>query len=289
LNEVKKAVIPVAGKGTRFLPATKNNPKEMIPILNIPMIYYVVNEAVQSGIEQIIFVTSSGKESVEDFFDRNYDLEIFLEKNKKYEYLETVQKIGKMVEVFSVRQKEQLGLGHAVLQAKSFISKNERFSVLLGDDLTFNEEYPVSKQLIDVSSSNNGHSVVGVMNIPRESTNRYGIIDGIKITESLWLMKKMVEKPQPHEAPSTLATPGRYLLNHEIFEALELIPRGTGGEFQLTDAIDLLAQSGKVLAYEFNGKRFDTGSVEGYLEATLHFAYKDEKLKKVIEKFINSN
>ncbi len=276
--KIKKAVIPIAGKGTRFLPATKEIPKEMIPILNTPMLHYVVMEAVNSGIEQLIFVTSSGKESIENFYDRNSGLEAFLEENGKTKELELVKELGNTVDVISVRQKEQLGLGHAVLCAEHLIEKNESFAVLLGDDLVIGSE-PVTKQLIEVSSNYNNAPVIGVMEVPKSETNKYGIIDGVEISGGTYKMSSMVEKPDPEKAPTRLATPGRYILNQNIFEALKSIPRGAGGEYQLTDAINFLAQKQDFYAHIFKGDRFDTGNIKGYLNATIEFALRDKDLK----------
>jgi UTP--glucose-1-phosphate uridylyltransferase len=275
--KIKKAVIPIAGKGTRFLPATKQMPKEIIPILNIPMIHHVVSEAVSSGIEQIVFVTASGKFSVEDYFDRNLELEVFLEKAGKVKDLKLIQEIGKMVDVVSVRQKEQLGLGHAVLMAESIIGDNN-FAVLLGDDIVINPN-PCTKQLMDISEDFNGAPVIGVMNVPREHVNRYGIVQGSIVKERTILMESMIEKPKPEESQSTLATPGRYILTSDIFKILKEIPRGAGNEYQLTDAINGLSKKRKVYAHEFYGERYDTGNLVGYLDATIDFALQDEALK----------
>lgn len=274
--KIRKAVIPIAGKGTRFLPATKQISKEIIPILKTPMIHYVVEEAVNSGIEQIVFVTSYGKEEVENYFDRNFELETFLEKNNKHDLLNLVQSIGKMVEITTVRQKEQLGLGHAVLTAQNVVG-SEDFAVLLGDDLIFND-IPVTKQLINIAEKHNG-SVVGVMEVAKDQTNKYGIVDGSKVDDATLKMNKMVEKPSPEKAPTNLATPGRYILNNEIFKILEEIPRGAGGEYQLTDAINLLCSKKDVYAHIFEGDRFDTGSINGYLDATIELALRDSQLK----------
>lgn len=276
--KITKAIIPVAGKGTRFLPATKETPKEMLPVLNVPMIHHVVKEAVDSGIEEIIFVTGSGKESIENYFDRNFALESFLEKAGKTDYLEMIQNIGDMVSVRTVRQKEQLGLGHAVLMAKSGINSGERFAVLLGDDLIIGDS-PATKQLMDVSASRDNASVIAVMEVPNEDTNKYGIVAGTEVDERTLKMTKMVEKPEPKDAPTNLATPGRYILSDEIFDILEEIPRGAGGEYQLTDAINVLAGRREVYSYIFEGERFDTGSVKGYLNATIDFALRDASLK----------
>lgn len=276
--KINKAVIPIAGKGTRFLPATKQVPKELLPILNIPMLHYVVNEAIESGINQIIFVTSSGKESIENFYDRNLELEQFLKNAGKEKELDLIKKIGSSVEVITVRQKEQLGLGHAILCAKPLISEGERFSVLLGDDIVLGNN-PVTKQLINVAEEQNSDAVIGVMEVPREDTSKYGIVAGETVTEKTIKMTDMVEKPLPEDAPTCLATPGRYMLPFEIFEILETIPKGAGGEYQLTDAIKELAKRSNVHAHIFEGDRFDTGNVKGYLNATIEFALRDESLK----------
>ncbi len=275
--KIRKAIIPIAGKGTRFLPATKEIAKEILPIINVPMIHYVVQEAVDAGIEQIIFVTSSGKAAVENYFDRNLELETFLEKNNKLKELETIRKIGTMVSVTSVRQKEQLGLGHAVLMAKDMIG-DEPFAVLLGDDLVVNK-VPAIRQLMDVSLKNDGSSVIGVMEVPKKDTSKYGIVKGAIVNEKTLKMNGMVEKPKPEEAPTNLATPGRYVLTPEIFEILEKIPRGASNEYQLTDAINVLCTRKDVFAYKFDGERFDTGSIAGYLDATVDFALKDAAIR----------
>jgi UTP--glucose-1-phosphate uridylyltransferase len=280
---IRKAIIPIAGKGTRFLPATKEIAKEIIPIINVPMIHYIVKEACEAGIEQVIFVTASGKFAVEDYFDRNQELEAFLERNNKMQELELIRKIGSMVDVTSVRQKEQLGLGHAVLCAKSMIG-NEPFAILLGDDIIVNKN-PAIKQLMDLSLKHNGASVIGVMEVPKDQTSKYGIVKGEIVDEKTIRMTGMVEKPKPEDAPTNLATPGRYILTPEIFDILEKIPRGAGNEYQLTDAISVLCQKRDVFAYKFEGERFDTGSIPGYLDATIDFALKDPAIRDI---FISS-
>jgi UTP--glucose-1-phosphate uridylyltransferase len=281
--KIKKAIIPIAGKGTRFLPATKEIAKEIIPIINVPMIHYIVQEAVEAGIEQIIFVTSSGKFSVEDYFDRNLELEAYLERNNKTKELELIRKIGSMVEITAVRQKEQLGLGHAVLMAKSMV-EGEPFAVLLGDDIVINPK-PAIQQLMEVSLKYDGAPVIGVMEVPKADTTKYGIVKGEVLDERTLKMTGMVEKPKPEDAPTNLATPGRYILTPEIFEILQTIPRGAGNEYQLTDAINILCQKKPVYAYKFEGERFDTGNIHGYLDATVDFALKDPETR---EKFIQS-
>jgi UTP--glucose-1-phosphate uridylyltransferase len=284
--KIRRAVIPVAGKGTRFLPATKQIPKEMIPIINLPMIHYVVEEAILSGIEQVIFVTSSGKNAIEDYFDRNFELEDFLIKNGKIKELEIIQQIGKMVEVTSVRQKEQLGLGHAVLCAKDIVG-NEPFAVILGDEIVRGPN-PVTKQLISISEKYQRANVIGVMEVDPQETYKYGVVKGNFLDEAKKTMRmsSMVEKPKPADAPSNLATPGRYIFKSEIFDALKVIPKGVGGEYQLTDAINLLAKESEVYAHVFEGQRFDTGSIEGYLNATVEFALMNKDSEQAMRRII---
>jgi UTP--glucose-1-phosphate uridylyltransferase len=280
--KIKKAILPVAGKGTRFLPATKQVPKELLPILKTPMIQFIVDEILDSDIREIILVTSQGKSALEDFFDRNFELEAFLEEKGKLDDLKEIKEIGSRMEVVSVRQKQQLGLGHAVLCARPLIGQ-EDFVVCLGDDLIFNP-VPVIKQLLAKFEQYNGN-IIGVMEVPENEVSKYGVIDGQLMPgeERLYQMKAMVEKPSPDKAPSNLATPGRYVLKNEIFNALEEIPLGPGGEYQLTDAISLMAQKQNSFAYKFEGERYDTGTIEGYLRATLYMAKKDPLLRKVVE------
>ncbi len=281
--KIRKAIIPIAGKGTRFLPATKEIAKEIIPIINVPMIHYIVQEACEAGIEQVIFVTASGKFAVEDYFDRNQELEAFLERNNKMKELDLIRRIGSMMDVTSVRQKEQLGLGHAVLCAKNMIG-DEPFAILLGDDIVINKN-PAIKQLMDCSLVNGGAPVIGVMEVPKSETNKYGIVSGDIVDEKTLRMTGMVEKPKPEDAPTNLATPGRYVLTPEIFGILEKIPRGAQNEYQLTDAINVLCQQRDVFAYRFEGERYDTGNVHGYLDATIDFALKDPEIR---DKFLAS-
>lgn len=269
MNKVKKAVIPVAGKGTRMLPLTKALPKELLPLGNLPIIHYVVEEAVKAGIEEIIFVISPGKESILNYFSRNMELEVFLEKNGKQKDLEMIKNIGDMVDVISVYQKEQLGLGHAILQAEKVVG-GEPFAVLLGDDL-IRSEVSVVTQMINASKANAGDSVISVMNVPLQNVSSYGVVDGIRHDTDAKLMKikAMIEKPRPEAAPSTLASPGRYLFTAEIFNYLKRIKPGVGGEYQLTDAINLMAQDQNIWAYLFDGVRHDVGHHQGYMKAIL--------------------
>ena len=290
---IKKAVIPIAGRGTRFLPATKQIPKEMIPLLDRPMIHYAVEEAIASGIEKIIFVTSCGKEVVENYFTHNLELEAFLKEKKKDRYLDIVSKIACMADISSVQQEKPLGLGHAILCAKKLVG-SESFAVILPDDIILAKK-PVIKQLMEVSLKKDNASVIGVMEVKKEHIHRYGVVEGTFLegnTQTL-AMKSMVEKPQSHP-PSNLATPGRYILHPSIFESLEQIPLGTGGEYQLTDAINLLCKKNPVFAHIFIGDRFDTGSLSGHLDATVEFALrrldtKEEMIRIIKDKISRYN
>ena len=286
---IKKAIIPVAGKGTRFLPATKQTPKEMLPIINRPMIDYAVDEAVRSGIEQIVFITASGKEMIEDYFDRNFELEAFLEKKGQTEYLDLVRNIGSKVDIYTVRQKEQLGLGHAISCARPFIGEGETFAVILADDLVLHHQ-PVTSQLLEALEKYSGGSMIGVMEVDKTETYKYGIISGdyVGSDNRVLRMTGMVEKPKPSEAPSQLATPGRYILNSNIFTCLEKISKGAGGEYQLTDAINIYLKQNPTYAYRFEGKRYDTGNVPGYLAATVDFALSDPATRDIMIEIIKA-
>ena len=270
--KITKAVIPVAGKGTRFLPATKEIPKEMLPLLDRPMIHYVVEEAVSSGIEEIVLVTASGKSVIEDYFDRNLELEGFLETRGKEELCGMIRGIGEMADIITVRQREPLGLGHAIFCAEKILGQ-EDFAVLLPDEIILGAE-PVTRQLIQVYRENGHGGVVGVMEIDRSDTDKYGIIEGMPLEEgsSTFKLSKMVEKPPPREAPSNLATPGRYILTKDIFPILKNISPGQGGEIQLTDGINLLASRTAVYAHRFVGERYDTGNISGHLNALLEIS-----------------
>lgn len=276
MRRIRKAVIPAAGLGTRFLPATKAQPKEMLPIVDKPTIQYIVEEAIQSGIEDIIIVTGRNKRAIEDHFDRSMELESFLKKNSKDELLDLVQDIAQLADIYYVRQKEALGLGHAIYSARKFIG-NEPFAVLLGDDVIYSE-VPALRQMIN-HYQRYGASMVGVQEVPLEDTVKYGIVDGEKFADRLYRAKNMVEKPRPEDAPATrLAIMGRYILNPEIFGILEVLPEGRGGEIQLTDGIKELGRYQEILAYEFEGRRYDVGDKLGFVEATIDYALRREDL-----------
>ncbi len=275
---VKKAVIPAAGFGTRFLPATKVVPKELFPIIDKPTLHFIVEEAVNSGIEEILIITSAHKNSLIDYFDKNVELEQELLRTNKLTDLKTVQEIPKLAKIYFIRQNEQLGLGHAVLHAKAFVG-NEPFAVLLGDDL-FVGETPATKELINIYNEVNS-SVVGTMAITKEETVRYGICDPkLKVKEGFYELKGVVEKPNQDEAPSLSAIAGRYILTPKIFELLEKGERGVGGEIQLTDSILKLMESEKVFSYDLKAKRYDIGARMGYLEALIDYALSRDDLKE---------
>ena len=284
--KITKAVIPVAGKGTRFLPATKEIPKEMLPLVDRPMIHYVVEEAVSAGIEEIILVSASGKSVIEDYFDRNLELEDFLQKKGKEELCEKIRNIGEMADIITIRQREPLGLGHAIFCAEKILGK-EDFAVLLGDEI-IRGEVPVTRQLIQVYQENGNGSVVGVMEVDRKDTDKYGIVDGKPLAKGspTFRLTKMVEKPSPREAPSVLATPGRYVLTKDIFPILKNISPGQGGEIQLTDGINILASQFPVYAHQFVGNRYDTGSIPGHLNALLELSLASKEYSEIMETLI---
>jgi len=273
--KVRKAVIPVAGLGTRFLPGTKAIPKEMIPIVDVPMIQHIVEEAVRAGIQDVILITARHKEAIENHFDFNYELEDSLEKKQKSDLAEISRAIGKMCNIISIRQKTPLGLGHAVLCAAPVVG-SEPFAVLLGDDL-IDSKIPCTRQLIEIFEAENA-SVVGVMDVPQGDVSKYGIVGGKMLNPKLMLVEQLVEKPSPKEAPSRFAIPGRYVLSPSIFEYLKQTKPGRGGEIQLTDGLQLLAQRERLLAFQFEGTRYDTGDRLGFIDATLAFALKRPEL-----------
>ncbi|RHW39567.1 UTP--glucose-1-phosphate uridylyltransferase [Lysinibacillus yapensis] len=282
MKKVKKAIIPAAGLGTRFLPATKAMPKEMLPIVDRPTIEYIVEEAIASGIEDIIIVTGKGKRSIEDHFDRNFELEANLIEKGKLELLEKVNQSSK-VEIHYIRQKEPKGLGHAVWCARNFIG-DEPFAVLLGDDIV-QAETPCTKQLID-QYYDTASSIIGVQMVPNEETHRYGVIDPISSNGRLYGVSNFVEKPKLGTAPSNLAIMGRYVLTPEIFEFLSLQEKGAGGEIQLTDAIQKLNERQKVYAYDFEGKRYDVGEKIGFVKTTIDMALENEDIREELYQYM---
>ena len=274
--KVKKAIIPAAGLGTRFLPATKAQPKEMLPIVDKPTIKYIIEEAIASGIEEILIITGRNKKCIEDHFDKSVELEMELEKAGKSELLELVRDISDMVDIHYIRQKEPRGLGHAIHCAKTFVG-NEPFAVLLGDDVV-DSEVPCLKQLIDCYSEYKT-TILGVQTVPESETNKYGIVDGIHIEDRVYKVKDLVEKPAVDEAPSNVAILGRYIITPQIFEILENTEPGKGGEIQLTDALKTLISQEAMYAYNFEGRRYDVGDKLGFLQATIEFALKKEELR----------
>lgn len=281
--KVRKAIIPAAGLGTRFLPATKAMPKEMLPIVDKPTIQYIVEEAVESGIEDIIIVTGKGKRAIEDHFDNYFELEQNLLEKGKFDLLNEVQKPSKMVDIHYIRQKEPKGLGHAVWCARKFIG-NEPFAVLLGDDIV-QAEKPCLKQMMELYEEYQS-SIIGVQPVPFGEVSRYGIVDGESLNERNYLVKSLVEKPGQELAPSNLAIMGRYVLAPEIFEILDNQETGSGGEIQLTDAISKLAQRKSVYAYNFEGIRYDVGEKMGFIKTTIEFALSRADLKNELLEYL---
>ncbi len=275
-KKVRKAVIPAAGLGTRFLPATKAQPKEMLPIVDKPTLQYIIEEAVASGIEEILIITGRNKKSIEDHFDKSVELELELEHKGKIELLEIVQNISNMINIHYIRQKEPKGLGDAVYCARHFIG-DEPFAVMLGDDIVDNNE-PCLKQLMDAYDEYRT-TILGVQKVAKEDTNKYGIIDAKFIEDRVYKVKDLVEKPDADKAPSNLAILGRYIITPEIFDILSDLPPGKGDEIQLTDALKELSKKEAMYAYDFEGKRYDVGDKLGFLEATVDFALKREELK----------
>lgn len=283
MKKIKKAIIPAAGLGTRFLPATKAMPKEMLPILDKPTIQYIIEEAARAGIEDIIIVTGRHKRAIEDHFDSQKELEMVLKEKGKSELLEKVQYSTELANIFYVRQKEQKGLGHAISSARQFIG-NEPFAVLLGDDIV-ESEVPAVKQLIDVYEET-GHSVIGVQEVPEADTHRYGIIDPLTKKGRQYEVKKFVEKPAQGTAPSNLAIMGRYVLTPEIFDYLKTQKEGAGNEIQLTDAIERMNNDNQVYAYDFEGERYDVGEKLGFVKTTIEYALKDDSMREELTRFI---
>lgn len=276
MKDIRKVVIPVAGWGTRSLPATKNIPKEMLPIYNKPVIQYVVEEAQRAHIKDVIFVTNRDKNVIEDHFDHNLQLEDLLERSGKLDKLEEVRQVAEMVNILSVRQKRQLGLGHAVLCARELVG-DEPFAVMVGDDLMFSGVPGIGK-LIEVAMAEK-MPVIGVMEVPWEKVSRYGIIDGEEVAPGVYRVRDMVEKPKREDAPSRMAIVGRYVLTPDIFDYLEKVKPGHGGEIQLTDALQAMAKERGMMAVRMAGMRFDAGDWAEFLSANIYFALQDESLR----------
>lgn len=285
LRPIRKAIFPAAGLGTRFLPATKASPKEMLPLVDKPLIQYVVEEAIASGIEEIIIITGRGKRAIEDHFDISYELENVLKEKGNKKLLDEVQKISNMVDICYVRQKEARGLGHAILCAKNLV-RDEPFAVLLGDDIV-DSEVPVLQQMLQIYNRYNA-TVVAVQEVDRRQVSNYGIIKAIPIEEGVYKISDMVEKPRTDDAPSNLAIIGRYLLAPEIIELLEETMPGKGKEIQLTDALRELVKIRPVYGYKFRGKRYDAGDKLGFLQATVELTLKNGELGESFRNYLKT-
>ncbi len=287
MKNIRKAVIPAAGFGTRFLPATKAVPKEMLPIVDIPTIQYIVEEAVESGIEEILIVTNSYKACIENHFDQSFELEEKLKAGNDMERLHMIQRISDMANIYAVRQKHPRGLGHAILCAKSFIG-DEPFAILLGDDIVVHKEKGAIRQLMEAAHTYDG-SIIGVQPVKPEVLHKYGIVDPKSfVSEQIAKLSGMVEKPQPENAPSNLAVMGRYVLESEIFDYLENQVPGAGNEIQLTDAIARMAKDRNVYACSFLGKRYDVGDKIGFLQAQIDFALAREDLHDAMVEILSA-
>lgn len=274
--KIRKAVIPAAGFGTRFLPATKAVPKEMLPIVDKPTIQYIAEEAAEAGIEDLLIITSRGKEALVNLFDKAFELEAVLERDGKNDMLKSVREISDKINVHFIRQKEQKGLGHAVLCAKSFVG-NEPFAVMLGDDVVVSDK-PCIGQLMEQYEKYNA-TVLGVQKVGMEHVSKYGIVDCENVDGRMYKLHGMVEKPKIEDAPSDVAVLGRYIITPSIFDCLEKTPKGAGGEIQLTDALVMLAEKEDMYVYDFEGRRYDIGSKQGFLQATVDFALARDDLK----------
>ncbi|MBE6083396.1 MAG: UTP--glucose-1-phosphate uridylyltransferase GalU [Tissierellaceae bacterium] len=281
---IKKAIIPAAGLGTRFLPATKAQPKEMLPIVDKPTIQYIVEEAIDSGIEDILIITGRNKRAIEDHFDKSVELEMELEQRNKTELLNLVRKVSNMANITYIRQKEPKGLGDAIYCGKNFIA-GEPFAVLLGDDIVDSQTKPCLKQLMDVYDEYKT-TILGIKEVPKGEVNKYGIVSGMYIEDGVYKVKDLIEKPTPEEAPSNVAILGRYIITPEIFKVLEHTAPGAGGEIQLTDALRELAKKEAMYAYNFEGKVYDVGDKLGFLQATVEFALKRKKLGTEFRKYL---
>lgn len=283
MKKVRKAVIPVAGLGTRFLPASKAIPKEMLTIVDRPTIQYIVEEVVASGIEEIILVTSEGKSAIENHFDYNFELDTILEQKNKTTLCEEVRHISNLIDIVSVRQKKPLGLGHAIWTTRNVVG-NEPFLVLLGDDLVLSEQ-PCCEQMLNLFEEVQ-ESIVAIQRVPMDQAHQYGIVEGKEVRDRVYKIDRMAEKPAPGTTDSDMAIIGRYLLQPDIFDLLGKTTPGHGGEIQLTDALQALARKRSMYAYEFEGKRFDAGDKLGYLKAIIAFALRHPELKDEFRKHI---
>lgn len=281
--KVKKAVIPAAGLGTRFLPATKAQPKEMLPIVDKPTIQYIIEEAVASGIEEILIITGRNKRAIEDHFDKSVELENELEAHGKTDLLNEVRNISKMADIYYIRQKEPRGLGHAINCARTFVG-NEPFAVMLGDDVV-DSKVPCLKQLISCYNEYKT-TIIGVQEVPHEEVYKYGIVQGMYIEDRVYKIKDLIEKPKVEESPSNIAILGRYIISPSIFDILSDTKPGKGGEIQLTDALRTLIGLEAMYAYNFEGRRYDVGDKIGFLEATVEFALKREDINKQFMKYL---
>ncbi|MGI9951864.1 UTP--glucose-1-phosphate uridylyltransferase GalU [Moorellaceae bacterium AZ2] len=284
MSAIRKAVIPAAGWGTRFLPATKAQPKEMLPIVDKPAIQFIVEEAVQSGISNLLIITGKHKRAIEDHFDQSVELVTLLREKNNLDLLQLVEEVASLADIHYIRQKEQLGLGHAVYCARQFVGE-EPFAVLLGDDIIIHE-VPCLQQMIEAYREAQA-AIVAVQEVPPEETRRYGIIQpAVTNGGNLFPVKSLVEKPRPEEAPSNLAVIGRYILVPEVFRVLADLQPGAGGEIQLTDALQVLAQEGRVYAYRFAGRRYDVGDKLGFLQATVEFALERPDLAEPFRQYL---
>ena len=283
--KVKKAIIPAAGLGTRFLPATKSQPKEMLPIVDKPTIQYIIEEAIAAGIEEILIITGKNKRAIEDHFDKSVELELELENKHKDDLLKQVRDISNMVNIYFIRQKEPKGLGHAINCARTFVG-NEPFAVMLGDDIV-DADTPCLKQLIDCFKEKNT-TILAVQEVAMGNVDKYGIVDGVQISDKVYKVNNLVEKPQVDVAPSNVAILGRYIITPEIFDILDNTKPGKGGEIQLTDALKTLISRQDMYAYLFSGRRYDVGDKMGFLEATVEFALKRDELKVPFMKYLQT-
>ncbi len=281
--KIRKAVVIAAGWGTRFLPATRSQPKEMLPLVDKPIIQYDVEEAINSGIEQIIFVTSRGKHTMEDYFDDCFELEQVLERKGDEERLQQMREVSGMVDICYIRQKKQLGIGHAILIARDLVG-NEPFAVMLPDDI-IDSKVPTLKSMIDTYEKY-GAGVIAVERVSKEDTRKYGVIEPKQVSPRVYEILSLVEKPEPEQAPSRLGIVGRYVLTPEIFEAIEVTPPGAGNEIQITDALQILLKQHKLYAYELEGIRYDTGSPLGWLKANIALALKRDDIGSELRKYL---